>query len=181
MKTQSTLSNIQKEHTDLGSNDSKIKETESKSTNISNKQDVIIQRFSSILYELSQLKTHISGIQQEIKETEKIIKKDMNMAIRIQKKKEATGKKRSGFAVPTKISKELAIFMKKKPEETMVARTEVTKFIISYIKSNNLQDNTNGQNINADKNLSILLGLKENDTLSYFNIQKYMNRHFIKT
>ena len=47
-------------------------------------------------------------------------------------------KKPSGFAKPVCISKELCEFLDK-PEGTTMARTEVTRFIIKYIKDNNLQ------------------------------------------
>ena len=63
---------------------------------------------------------------------------------------------------------------------TMVARTEVTRYIIDYIKANKLQNPENGQLINPDNALKKLLEVNEEDNLSYFNLQKFMNRHFHK-
>ena len=87
----------------------------------------------------------------------------------------------SGFAKPTKVSKELCTFMDK-PDGTEIARTEVTKTLINYIKTHNLleEGETSKKKIVPDEKLKLLLGLNidENVDLTYFNIQKYMNKHF---
>ena len=61
-----------------------------------------------------------------------------------------------------------------------MARTEVTKFIIQYIKQNNLQSESEKIIVPDDK-LHNLLNLSENDVVTFFNIQKFMNPHFIKS
>jgi chromatin remodeling complex protein RSC6 len=69
-----------------------------------------------------------------------------------------------------------------KPEGSEIARTEVTKALVSYIKSNNLleQGEDSKNKIIPDEKLKTLLGLENNELndLTYFNIQKYMNKHF---
>ena len=95
-----------------------------------------------------------------------------------QKNKNKGNRKASGFAVPTKISKDLCKFMNQ-PDGTEMARTEVTKYIIQYIKDNNLPDSKNKKVIKPDKRLKSLLKLQKNDEVTYFNLQKYMNKHFI--
>ena len=94
------------------------------------------------------------------------------------KNKNKGNRKPSGFAVPTKISKDLCKFMGKE-EGAEVARTEVTQYLIKYIKKNNLQNNQNKKTINPDKKLTNLLKLKKEDELTYFNLQKFMNVHYI--
>ena len=94
------------------------------------------------------------------------------------KNKVKGNRKASGFAVPTKISQDLCDFMSV-PEGTKLARTEVTKYIIQYIKDNNLPDKTNAKIIKPDTKLKSLLNTKDNDEVTYFNLQKYMNKHFI--
>ena len=90
----------------------------------------------------------------------------------------------SGFAKPTKVTKELCEFMDK-PEGSEIARTEVTKALVNYIKSNNLleQSENSTNKIVPDQKLKILLGIKDDelDKLNYFNIQKYMNKHFFSS
>jgi chromatin remodeling complex protein RSC6 len=67
-----------------------------------------------------------------------------------------------------------------KEDGTKMARTDVTKALIEYIKENNLKSVENGQVIHPDEKLKILLGLNENENVTYFTLQKYMNKHFIK-
>jgi chromatin remodeling complex protein RSC6 len=91
----------------------------------------------------------------------------------------STDRRPSGFVRPTKISDELAEFLGK-PVGTEMARTDVSRHINSYIRDHNLQDQQNGRKINPDAKLRALLKLGENDELTYFNLQKYMNHHFIR-
>ena len=61
-----------------------------------------------------------------------------------------------------------------------MARTDVTKDINAYIRANKLQDVTNGRKIIPDKKLASLLKIKQNEELTYFNLQKFMSIHFAK-
>lgn len=85
----------------------------------------------------------------------------------------------SGIVKPTNISDEMCTFMGK-PTGTLLARTEVTKFITGYIKQHNLQDSVSKRNINPDAKLKSLLAIPDGETLTYFNLQKYMKVHFPK-
>jgi len=85
----------------------------------------------------------------------------------------------SGFAVPTKISDELCEFMNK-PKGSSAARTEVTQYIIKYIKDNKLQWEENRKVIKPNTPLKNLLAVKKNEEVTYFNIQRFMNKHFLK-
>jgi chromatin remodeling complex protein RSC6 len=134
--------------------------------------------FSGLLQDLS---SQLSSLRQELK----LLERDTTRELRNQEKENAkrrrkTGnRKPSGFVKPTLISTELANFLGK-PEGTEIARTDVTREINAYIKSNNLQDPTNGRKIIPDAKLKTLLKLKKGDELSYFNLQKYMSSHFAK-
>ena len=87
-------------------------------------------------------------------------------------------RKPSGFARPSKVTDKLADFMNKEAG-TLVARTEVTQYLIKYIKENSLQNKENKRIIKPDDKLMDLLESGENE-ITYFNLQKYMNKHFIK-
>jgi chromatin remodeling complex protein RSC6 len=80
------------------------------------------------------------------------------------------------FQVPTDISPQLCAFLGR-PAGSQESRSNVTKFITNYVKENNLK---NKHDINADAKLKSLLGLKEGDKLTYFNLQKYLNVHYLK-
>mgnify|MGYP001988569258 CR=1 FL=1 len=83
----------------------------------------------------------------------------------------------SGFAKPALISSQLCSFLGK-TEGTEMARTEVTKFLTTYIKEHNLQDPTNKRRILPDKKLGKLLNAKKDEEVTYFNLQKYMKVHY---
>jgi chromatin remodeling complex protein RSC6 len=86
----------------------------------------------------------------------------------------------SGFTDAISISNELAMFLGK-PLGTVMSCFDVSRKINSYIKENGLREQENIRNkINPDEKLRNLLGLKEEDELTYFNLHKYMKHHFIK-
>jgi len=97
----------------------------------------------------------------------------------MKKKRKVGNRAPSGFVKPTLISNELAGFLGK-PEGSEMARTDVTREINKYIRTNNLQDKENGRQINPDKKLTSLLKLNKDDVLTYFNLQRYMSPHFAK-
>ena len=96
------------------------------------------------------------------------------------KNKNKASRKPSGFARPTRVTKELCEFMNK-TEGTEIARTEVTRALVAYIKDQQLEDKINSRIIMPDNKLRELLGIEENKELTYFTIQKYMNKHFISS
>jgi chromatin remodeling complex protein RSC6 len=140
----------------------------------------LLSQFDTIYHTLSLFKMQMTNVQKMVKSLEKDVKKELKNT---NSKKTGLPKKKrepSGFAKPTKISDELCEFMDV-PIGSEIARTEVTKALVNYVKEHNLvQSNT----IIPDEKLNRLLGepevfMSQNITLNYFNIQKYMNKHFI--
>ena len=154
---------------------------EKNSTNTNILQDNEIKdQFSGVLSSLSAFRQQITMLQNEIRGLEKHVNKQMKTLVREARKNKNKGnRKPSGFAVPSSISNELCEFMGK-PTGTKVARTEVTQYIIDYINKNDLQKSDNRKFIDPDDKLSTLLDVKEGDEVTYFNIQRYMNKHFVK-
>ena len=143
--------------------------------------DNISDQFESIVTNLAMFKTHISLLQQQVRILDKTVKKQMNILKKeSSKNKNKVCRKPSGFARPTKVTKELCEFMNKK-EGTDIARTEVTRTLVAYIKEQQLEDKNNSRVIMPDCKLRELLGIEENQEVTYFNIQKYMNKHFISS
>ena len=124
----------------------------------------LLNNFSDLISVIQQLKISITNLQKEVKQLEK---------------KKYVKKKPSGFAKPTKISNELCEFLDK-PFGSEVARTEVTQYLITYIKENELQNSVNKQCITPDEKLQLLLDAPKDETITFFNIQGHMNKHFIK-
>jgi upstream activation factor subunit UAF30 len=80
------------------------------------------------------------------------------------------------FERPTKITDELCAFLGK-AAGTLMSRSEVTKAVNNYVKEKSLKDK---HNITPDAALKKLLAIPEGDVLTYFNLQRYLNRHYVK-
>ena len=86
----------------------------------------------------------------------------------------------TGFAKPTKVSKDLQIFLGLQDGEE-IARTDVTKRITAYVKENNLQNPENRQELILDEKLSKLLNPPSGENVTYFTLQRFMKPHYIKS
>jgi len=142
--------------------------------------ETILGEFKQLSDMIYQMKNSITILQNQVK----LMEKEKNKKIKrlekeLQKRKERRSREPSGFAKPTKISNKLCEFLNK-PPGSEVARTEVTQHLISYIKKHNLQNKNNKSFINPDEKLSELLSVDSADNITYFNIQGFMNQHFIK-
>lgn len=135
--------------------------------------------FDNIYSQIYNMKNALSLLVNETKKIQKSIQKETKMA---ERKKKRLGSKKgkrepSGFAKPAIISNELCDFLSV-PFGTEMARTEVTKFLTSYIKENNLQQEQDKRKITPDKKLQKLLKIDKEDQVTYFNLQKWMKPHF---
>ena len=146
-------------------------------------EDDVGKAFADLLQKLQTLTATFTAVKQDFKALEKKYMRELRVASKAsdKKKKSASSKPRqpSGFVKPTKISTELANFLGK-PEGSEMARTEVTREINKYIRANDLQDSSNGRKINPDAKLRGLLQVPTSDDLTYFNLQKYLSKHFPK-
>lgn len=137
--------------------------------------------FVSLFASLQEVTSKLSMIKTQFKALEKKHAREMKAATKSKRRAASKAPRTpSGFVKPTKISNELAAFLGK-ADGTEMARTEVTKEINAYIRSNGLQNKDNGRIINADSKLRTLLKLNGDDELTYFNLQRYMSPHFPKT
>jgi upstream activation factor subunit UAF30 len=143
--------------------------------------DVMAKQSTDFLTKLQQIGSMISTLKSEYRVLEKKWSKELKMAQKqsSKRKRKAGNRAPSGFVKPTGISDELAKFLEK-PVGSEMARTEVTRDINKYIRTNGLQDKENGRKIIPDTKLAALLKLSKTDELTYFNLQRYMSPHFAK-
>jgi chromatin remodeling complex protein RSC6 len=85
----------------------------------------------------------------------------------------------NGFAKPAKITDDLCDFLAV-PRGTLISRTDVTRKINAYIKEHNLNKPENKRFILPDPKLRKILGTKPEEEISYFQLQKYISRSFVK-
>jgi hypothetical protein len=140
------------------------------------------ESFNGVVSLLSEMNGLLSKVKAELKVLEKQVSKEMKVLDKINQKKNKNKGSRapSGFVKPTKISDELAAFLKKE-KGSMMARTDVTKEMTAYIRENSLQDKSNGRKILPDAKLKKLLKVSDSEELTYFNLQKFMSPHFEKS
>lgn len=137
--------------------------------------------YVSVLSKLQGAQSLITSIRSEVNELKRQHARELRVANKANKRRKTNANRApSGFVKPTLISNELAAFLGK-PEGSVLARTEVTREVNAYIRTQKLQDKDNGRKINPDAKLLKLLKLKKGEELTYFNLQKFMAAHFAKT
>jgi len=130
------------------------------------------------------LKSMTSELKSLKKEHAKIVKKASG-GKRTKKARDPNAPKKapSGFAKPTRITKELADFLGLQ-EGDLIARPKAIKQISNYVKEHKLQDDKDGRIIRLDREggevLANLLQVSRDTELTYFNLQTYMKIHFPK-
>lgn len=141
--------------------------------------NVKMAEFGAKLMQMMQLHT---TLKQDFKTLSRSVERELKAAQKASaKKRRSSGNRQpSGFIKPTLITDELATFLGRE-SGTEMARTEVSKEINQYIRSKKLQDENNGRIIRPDSALKKLLRVGDNEELTYFNLQRYMKHHFVKS
>jgi chromatin remodeling complex protein RSC6 len=136
--------------------------------------------FDNLYLTLTAFKQSISTMNNHLKLLERDMKKELRVLKKATTKQKNKGnRKPSGFAKPSDVSVELCNFMGRE-KGTQIARTEVTQYLISYIKENQLQFAENKKVILPDTKLKTLLGVDDKTQVTYFNLQGLMNKHFVR-
>jgi hypothetical protein len=136
----------------------------------------------SITARLLAVRETVSELISEAKRLEKKAAKVQKLADKRRRRKapvegeEGKPARVSIFQIPTDISPALCAFMGR-PSGSQESRSNVTKFITGYVKEKNLKDK---HDIKGDAALLKLLNLTKEDKLTYFNLQKYLNVHYLK-
>ena len=144
-------------------------------------ENTLLEMSSVYFATLQSLAQQINKAKADYRVLEKKWLREIKQSQKVAKKKRKSGNRApSGFVKPTRISDELAAFLGVEAGVEM-ARTDVTKEITAYIRKHSLQDKDNGRKIIPDAKLKNLLGDLGDETLTYFNLQKYMSPHFAKS
>jgi chromatin remodeling complex protein RSC6 len=130
---------------------------------------------------IEDLSARVTTLEEENKKLRGDFKKMQKLLKKLTKEPEDPDKpkKLSGFAKPMKLSEALTTFLNVS-SDTMMARTDVTKEINKYVKENNLQNPENKREITLDAKLRSIIVPEGNETITFFNLQRYMSPHYIK-
>lgn len=90
--------------------------------------------------------------------------------------KQAARSQNNGFNKPLDVTPELRAFLGLAADEK-ISRSQVTTRINAYVTEKGLKA---GQNISLDDTLKVLLSPPADVQITFLNIQKYINPHYIK-
>lgn len=136
-------------------------------------------KISAIKDKITANKREADELSSEFKQLEKSVEQVISKIVK-KSQKPKKSRKPSGFALPVKVTPELCAFMGL-PQDSTIARTDVTKFLMKYIDEKGLKNPEKKSVIVPDATLASLLGPDaQNATITHFTIQKYINRHFLK-
>ena len=85
----------------------------------------------------------------------------------------------SGFAVASLLSDEMYGFLNITKGEK-VPRKDVTRMINDYITKNGLRDSADKRIIKPNTDLHKIFNSKDEDKITYFNLQSFIKHHFVK-
>jgi chromatin remodeling complex protein RSC6 len=116
------------------------------------------------------------ALQSEIKALRKDLRKVKQLLEDPTGEKSKARATNNGFNKPLDVSDKLRLFLRLGADEK-VSRSQVTKMINQYVTERNLKS---GQQISLDQTLKELLNPPEGTTVTFLNIQKFINPHYIK-
>lgn len=123
----------------------------------------------ALVAELKRLEKRVAKLQKEADKRRRKSKKPVEG-------EEVKPRKPSIFELPTPLSNDLCSFLALS-NGSKESRSNVTKAITTYVKLHNLK---NKHTITPDAKLKSLLGVKDGEVLTYFNLQRYLNPHYLK-
>ena len=139
--------------------------------------------------DLKAVSTNLNGLREttstllsQIKKLEKRVHREMKEArkrrrrVRVDENGNEVARPPCAFEIPNVVSQELLTFLGR-PSGTQMSRSEVTKAVNEYLKTHSLKHK---HEIKPDVPLRKLLAIGEGEPLTYFNLQKYLNRHYVK-
>ena len=142
------------------------------------------ERIAEVNSSLNEMKVAQDKYRESVKKLnhvyEMMVKKEQKQANKPKKERKACG-----FAVAVPVSDIMCEFMEVE-KGSLIARTDITKRLNAYIKANGLENPENRQQILPDERLWKILGVDSDEEqragiiITHFNIQKYINGHFLK-
>ena len=124
---------------------------------------------AALVAELKRVDKRVARLQKEADKRRRRVKKPVEGEAVVPRKP-------SIFELPTPLSNELCSFLGR-ASGSKESRSNITKAITTYVKEKNLKEK---HTIKPDAKLKALLGVAEGDVLTYFNLQRYLNRHYLK-
>ena len=135
----------------------------------------ISEQLKTALTLVKDLSVKFNALEKRVNRDRKVMEKKMKGRVKRVKDPNAP---LSGFAKPGPVSDELRKFLGLSKDE-LISRTQVTRKFTEYCKAHDLQNGPDKRVIHPDKTVMKLLRLDKNsESLTFFNLQKYMKVHY---
>jgi chromatin remodeling complex protein RSC6 len=131
--------------------------------------NTVRETVGALVAELKRLEKRVARLQKEADKRRRRSKKPVEG-------EEVKPRKPSIFELPTPLSNDLCSFLGR-ANGSLESRSNVTKAITTYVKAHELKEK---HTIKPDAKLKALLGVKDGEVLTYFNLQRYLNPHYLK-
>jgi|TARA_R110000851_G_scaffold284300_2_gene437867 chromatin remodeling complex protein RSC6 len=128
---------------------------------------------------LETIETEIAALRADVKSLTKIVRKVKNTQEDPDGEKAKARAANNGFNRKQEITPKLREFIGL-PEDELISRSEVTKFINKYITEKGLKHPDNGRQLILDDKLKELLKPPADVIVTYLNLQKYLSPHYVK-
>ena len=132
--------------------------------------NAVRETVSALVAELKRVEKRVGRLQKEADKRRRRVKKPVEGEAVVPRKP-------SIFELPTPLSNALCSFLGR-ASGSLESRSNITKAITTYVKEKNLKEK---HTIKPDAKLTALLGVKDGEVLTYFNLQRYLNPHYLKT
>jgi len=119
--------------------------------------------------DLADLRAEIKALRKDLRRVKALLEDPSG-------EKAAARSSKNGFNTPLDVSDELRAFLKLAPGEK-ISRSQVTKKINEYVSQKGLKDK---QEIKLDNDLKVLLNPPDGTKVTFLNIQRYINQHYVK-
>jgi upstream activation factor subunit UAF30 len=128
---------------------------------------------------LETIQSEIAALRADVKALTKIIRKVKSIQEDPDGDKAKARAANNGFNRKQQITPKLRNFLGL-PEDELISRSEVTKFITKYITEKGLKHPDNGRQLVLDDKLKDLLQPPADVPVTYLNLQKYLSPHYVK-
>jgi upstream activation factor subunit UAF30 len=125
---------------------------------------------------LDSLALDIAAVQKDLKALRKMVRKVIGDIEDPTGEKKEARTKNNGFNKPQVVTDALRSFLNLGADE-MISRSQVTRAVNAYVTEKELKK---GQNITLDAPLQALLNPPADTQITFLNIQKFLNQHYVK-
>jgi hypothetical protein len=125
---------------------------------------------------LETIAADVQALQKDLKSLRKMVRKVLGDIEDPTGEKKAARAQNNGFNKPQQVTEALQKFLGLEVGAT-ISRAQVTKAVNSYVTEKSLKQ---GQLITLDEPLKALLNPPADAQITFLNIQKYLNQHYIK-